>query len=59
VAANEAAPAASGQRTSKRASRLWLWFVAAFLIQLGAWTVWLVIASRHKVQEIPLVPSRG
>lgn len=35
-------------------SRLWLWFVAAFLLQAAAWTIWLVIASQHEVQEVPL-----
>jgi hypothetical protein len=35
-------------------SKLWLWFVLAFVIQAGAWTAWFVIASQHKVQEVPL-----
>ena len=39
-------------------SRLWLWFVAAFLIQGAAWTTWFVIASHHKVQEVPLATAR-
>jgi hypothetical protein len=39
-------------------SRLWLWFVAAFLIQVGAWTTWFVIAAQHKVQEVPLATAR-
>ncbi len=39
-------------------SRLWLWFVAAFAIQIAAWTAWLVIAAQHKVQEVPLATSR-
>jgi hypothetical protein len=43
---------------ARKGSRLWLWFVAAFLVQLGAWATWLVIASRHPVQEVPLVRSR-
>ena len=38
----------------KKPSRLWLWFVAAFLLQFAAWTAWFVIASQHKVQEVPL-----
>ena len=40
-----------------RPSRLWLWVVAAFAVQLAAWGVWLVIANQHKVQEIPVVKS--
>ena len=35
-------------------SRLWLWFVGAFLIQAAAWAAWFTIASHHKVQEVPL-----
>ena len=40
-----------------KASRLWLWFVAAFVLQFGAWTVWFVIASHHKIQEVPLATN--
>ena len=39
-------------------SRLWLWAVAAFVLQAAAWTAWFVIASHNKVQEVPLVRSR-
>lgn len=39
-------------------SRLWLWFVAAFLIQAAAWTAWFTIAGQNKVQEVPLATSR-
>jgi hypothetical protein len=35
-------------------SRLWLWFVAVIALQLAAWTAWIVIASKHKVAEVPL-----
>jgi hypothetical protein len=38
-------------------SRVWVWFVAAFLVQFAAWTAWFVIASQHKVQEVPLVTA--
>ena len=40
-------------------SRLWLWFIAAFALQLAAWTTWFAIASHHKVQEVPLVGTIG
>jgi hypothetical protein len=43
---------------TRRPSRLWLWFVAAFAVQLIAWGTWLTIAARHRVQEVPLVRSR-
>ncbi len=39
-------------------SRLWLWFVAAFVLQAMAWTAWFVIAAQNKVQEVPLVRTR-
>lgn len=38
-------------------SRLWLWFVAAFVLQLAAWTAWFVIAAQNKVQEVPLATA--
>lgn len=41
-----------------RPSRLWWWFVAAFLVQAGAWMAWFVVASQHKVQEVPLATAR-
>lgn len=45
---------ASGPPPAAPKSRLWLWFVAAFLIQAAAWTAWFTIAAQHKVQEVPL-----
>jgi hypothetical protein len=44
---------------ARKPSRLWLWFIAAFLLQAAAWTTWFVIASRHKVQEVPLAGAVG
>lgn len=35
-------------------SKLWLCFVGAFALQLAAWTAWFVVASHHKVAEVPL-----
>ena len=43
---------------TKMKSRLWLWFVAAFLLQLGVWTAWITIASHHQVAEVPLATTR-
>lgn len=37
-----------------RRSKLWLWVVAAFVVQIIAWVVWLTIASKHQVAEVPL-----
>jgi len=41
-----------------KASRLWLWFLAAFVWQAAVWTAWIVIASHHRVTEVPLVTTR-
>lgn len=46
-------PAAEGK------SRLWLWFVGAFVLQLAAWAAWFSIASKHKVAEVPLAAAHG
>jgi hypothetical protein len=35
-------------------SRLWLWFVAAFVVQILVWTAWITIARRNPVAEVPL-----
>lgn len=53
VATASAVPASGGK--PPRRSYLWLWFVAAFLIQAGAWTTWFIIAGKHRVEEVPLV----
>lgn len=44
--------------TKPRGSRLWLWIVVAFLLQLAAWGAWLYLASSHKVAEVPLATPR-
>lgn len=44
--------------SAERKSKLWLFFVAAFALQLVAWTAWFVIAARHPVKEVPLVNPR-
>jgi len=53
----ELAPGLAGGSQPRRPSRLWLWFLAAFVLQAVAWTAWLVIASRHPVAEVPLKTS--
>jgi len=41
-----------------RVSRLWLWILVAFLLQLAAWGAWLYVASTHQVAEVPLAAPR-
>ncbi len=45
--------------TRLRPSRLWLWVLAAFALQLTAWTAWFVIAQHHQVEEVPLASHVG
>lgn len=42
---------------TKKSSRLWLWFVAAFVVQATVWTAWITLASKHRVAEVPLATS--
>ncbi len=42
----------------EKKSKLWLWFVAAFVVQLTVWAVWFVIAKNNPVQEVQLVQPR-
>jgi hypothetical protein len=41
--------------TKEKKSKLWLWIVAVIVLQLLAWTAWLILASNNKVEEVPLV----
>jgi len=43
--------------TDAKPSRLWLWVLAAFVLQLAAWTAWFIIASRNKVKDVPLTTA--
>jgi hypothetical protein len=38
-------------------SRLWLWCVAACVLQIAVWTAWFVIAAHHKVESVPLATA--
>lgn len=42
---------------NEKKSKIWLWLVALMGLQLIAWTTWFVIASHHRVAEVPLVNS--
>lgn len=44
--------------SGEKPSRLWLWFVAAFLLQGAVWTTWFVIAAHHRVEAVPLHAAR-
>jgi len=35
-------------------SYIWLIFVAVVVLQLAAWTAWFIVASHHRVEEVPL-----
>jgi hypothetical protein len=38
-------------------SRLWIWVTAACLLHVAAWTLWIVVASHHPVEEVPLATA--
>ena len=61
VAGSELGPASlcsdSGPHPRVKGSRVWLWFVMAFVIQFMAWAAWFAIAANHKVEEVPLAGS--
>lgn len=42
-------------------SRLWIWVLVVFAVQLAVWTTWIVIAAHHRVEEVPLErgPTNG
>jgi len=44
--------------TAPKKSKLWLFVVAAFVLQLAAWSAWFVIAKQNPVQEVPLLKVR-
>jgi len=51
-------PEDSRPSSPPKPSRLWLWFVAAFLLQAVAWAAWLFIASRNRVEDVPLTTGQ-
>lgn len=42
----------------EKKSKLWLFFVAVFALQLAAWTAWFIVARHNPVQEVPLATAR-
>ena len=50
-------PAPAALPAGTKPSRLWLWFVAAFVLQFAVWTAWLVLAAHHRVEEVPLATA--
>lgn len=38
-------------------SRLWWWVGAAFAVQIAVWAAWLVFASHHRVEEVPVATA--
>lgn len=40
-----------------KGSRIWWWVIAAFVLQLAAWTAWFIIAAHNPVEEVPLATN--
>jgi hypothetical protein len=49
----------STRADSPTKSRWWLWVIVAFALQGAAWTAWFVVASQHRVAEVPLAKNSG
>lgn len=46
---------APAKNTTDRAkSRIWLWVVVAFIVQVAAWVGLFMLAAHHPVDEVPL-----
>ncbi len=43
--------------STEKKSKLWIFFVAAFALQFAAWAAWFIIASHHRVEEVPLATA--
>jgi len=41
-----------------RSSKLWICVWLAFALQITAWVFWVKLASKHPVQEVPLVTAQ-
>ncbi|KXU37652.1 hypothetical protein AXK12_01575 [Cephaloticoccus capnophilus] len=42
----------------KKGFRPWLLIWLAFALQVAAWVFWVKLASKHPVQEVPLVTAQ-
>ena len=50
---------AGGESPRRRPVLLWSLLAGFVLLQLGAWTAWLILASHHRVEEVPLATRHG
>jgi len=46
------------KQSKSRKSKLWLFIWLAFALQITAWVFWVKLASKHPVQEVPLVTAQ-
>jgi len=42
---------------NKKGLRPWLFIWLAFALQITAWVFWVKLATKHPVQEVPLVTA--
>lgn len=38
----------------RQASRVWVWVIVVFAVQVAVWTAWFIFAAHHPVEEIPV-----
>jgi len=57
AAPSTGSPKKKGLRRRPR-SKLWIVVWIAFALQITAWVFWVKLASKHPVQEVPLVTAQ-
>jgi len=54
----EASTSSHRELANKKGLRPWLFIWLAFALQITAWVFWVKLASKHPVQEVPLVTAQ-
>jgi len=54
----EASTSSQRELANKKGLRPWLFIWLAFALQITAWVFWVKLASKHPVQEVPLVTAQ-
>ena len=50
---------AATNTTDRAKSRIWLWVVVAFVVQITVWVGLFMLAAHHPVEEVPLRSERA
>lgn len=50
--------AASKGTTDRATSKIWMWVVVAFVVQIFVWVGLFLLAAHHPVEEVPIHDGR-